>query len=364
MNGAKKALNVFGIILAWFVSIALVILLVVTPIVFSALSLLSADTITKALTQSFVPSAEAQEEPDTVQIVQLSDTTEETVPDTTIAGGVDIGDLGGIFGDDISQETLDKILASNAAKELIQAYTDDLANAFTGADGQMQFNGEKIKSIVNDNIDEIVDILQEAVPELADMDAEELKSNILKAVDEGADEIVNTLPKPGDIKQQIVESNPALETALQILAQKDTIKLAIIGVIVVLSALIFVFRIPGLRGFRWLAVDLFVAGGINAFTTIGLLVSKTAVGEIAKEAGAQVAGIVGALLSDFTVGMLVRTVVMLVAGGALLTVYILIKKCKAKKLNTEEISAEETSVEEAPVAEAAAQLTETEEAQA
>lgn len=362
MNIAKKVFNVFGIILAWVLSIALVIMLVVTPIVFSALSLISADTITKALTQSFDPSAEVQKPAEEVTLVQLSSTTEESTP----AGGTDasqFGDLSGIFGDQISQETLDKILSSNAAKELIEAYTDDLADAFTGNGGEAKFNSEKIKSIVNDNIDEIVDVLQEAVPELADMDKGELKSQILKAVDEGAEEIVNALPKPEDIKQEMMESNPALETALQILAQKDMIMLAIIGVIVVISALIFVCRIPGLRGFRWLAVNLFVGGGFNAFTSVGLLVSKSAVSQIAEEAGPQIAGIIGSLLGDFTTGMFIRTAVMLVSGGALLTVYILIKKAKAKKLTAAE-QAEALVVEEAPAEETPAEENAAEEAQA
>lgn len=347
MNGAKKAFNVLGIILAWFLSIALVILLIATPIVFSALSLLSADTITKVVAQSLAPSAEVQEQTDEVRFVQLSNTSEEDA-----VGTIDpsqFGDLSGIFGGEISQESLDMILSSNVAKEFIDTYVGDITNVFTEEGGQVQLDAEKIKTIVNDNIDEIADILQTAVPELADMDTAELKDNILKAVDEGAEEIVQALPKPEDIKQEIMESNPEVEIALQILAQKNNIKLAVIGVLVVLSALIFVCRIPGLRGFRWLATILFVGGGFGVFTTVGLFVSKSALSQIAEQAGAQVAGIVGALLGDFTNGMLIRTVVMLVSGGVLLTVYILIKKCRAKKLAATEVvedAAEETPAEE------------------
>ena len=185
------------------------------------------------------------------------------------------------------------------------------------------------------------------------MDAAELKNKIQTTVDEKAEEIVNSLPKPEDLKQQLVESVPALETAMQILEMKKTIKMAIIGVIVVLSGLIFVCRIPGMRGFRWLAVDLFVAGGLNLLTTVGLMASKSAVGEIAKEAGAQVANLVGSLLGAFANGMLIRTIVMLLAGGGLLTVYILLKKRKAKKLAAEaileELPAEEMVAEEPQV---------------
>ena len=344
----KKTLNVLGIIVAWLLSIILVLMLLVTPIVFSTLSLLNGQTITKVVTDVFAGSQEAQPSAENVEIVTLSNTNQT-------AAAEDVGEdlLAGMFGDAVSQEQMSAILSSNAAKELIEAYTGDLTNAITGGNKAAAFNADKIKSIVNDNIDEIVQVLQANVPEFANMDAAELKNKIQTTVDEKAEEIVNSLPKPEDLKQQLVESVPALETAMQILEMKKTIKMAIIGVIVVLSGLIFVCRIPGMRGFRWLAVDLFVAGGLNLLTTVGLLISKSAVGEIAKEAGAQVAGLIGSLLGAFTNGMFIRTIVMLLAGGALLTVYILLKKQKAKKLAAEaileELPAEEMVAEEPQV---------------
>lgn len=350
----KKALNVLGIIAAWLLSIVLVVMLIVTPIVFSALSLLNAQTITKVVTDTFTAGQDSQPSAENAEIVTLSNTTQS-------AAAEDAGKnlLAGMFGDAINQEQMGAIMSSKAMKELIEAYAGDLTNAITGGNQQAQFNAEKLKSIVNDNIDDIVKVLQTNIPECANMDAAELKSSIQKAVNENAEQIVSALPKPEEIKEQMVENNPALEMALDILAMKNTIKLAMIGVIVVLSGLIFACRIPGLRGFRWLAVNLFVGGGLNAFTTVGLLVSKSAVSQIAEDAGAQIAGLIGSLLSSFTNGMLVRTLVMLVSGGGLLTVYILIKKQKAKKLAAaaalEEIPAETVTAEEAPAQEQTAE---------
>ena len=55
-----KVLNVFGIILAWLLSIALVALLIAAPVTFSALSLLDAENITNAVADSLgTPSAAA-----------------------------------------------------------------------------------------------------------------------------------------------------------------------------------------------------------------------------------------------------------------------------------------------------------------
>lgn len=337
----KKTLNVLGIIVAWILSIALVLMLIVTPIVFSTLSLLNGQTIAKVVTDVFAGGQQTQPSAESVEIVTLSNTTQAAAAEDV---GKDL--LAGIFGDTVSQEQISAIMSSKAAKELIEAYTGDLTNAITGGNQAATFNAEKIKSIVNDNIDELVQVLQANIPACADMDAAELKSNIQKAVNENAEQIVSSLPKPEEIKEQLVESVPALEAAMNILAMKNTIKLAIIGVIVVLSGLIFACRIPGLRGFRWLAVNLFVGGGLNLLTTVGLFVSKTAVGEIAKQAGAQAASLIGSLLGAFTNGMLVRTLVMLVAGGGLLTAYILLKKARAKKM------AAEATLEALPVEEA------------
>ena len=341
----KKTLNVLGIIVAWILSIVLVLMLLVTPIDFSTLSLLNGQTIAKVVTEVFTAGQAAQPSAESVEIVTLSNTTQAAAAEDV---GKDI--LAGMFGDSVSQEQIGAIMSSNAVKELIEAYTGDLTNAITGGNQEASFNADKIKSIVDDNIDEIVQVLQENVPECANMSAEELKNNIQKAVNENAEQIISALPKPEELKKQLVESVPALDVAMEILAMKKTIKLAIIGAIVALSGLIFACRIPGLRGFRWLAVNLFVGGGLNLLTTVGLFVSKTAVGEIAKQAGAQAASLIGSLLGAFTNGMLIRTVVMLLAGGGLLTAYIFIKKAKAKKLAMEAVL-EELPAEEMPAEE-------------
>ena len=330
----KKTLDILGIVAAWLLSIVLVVMLIVTPIVFSALSLLNGQTVTKVLTEALTAGQTEQPSAEHVEVVTLSNTSQSTE-----AVGKDL--LTGILGDAVSQEQINSVLSSNAAKALIKAYTDDLTGAFTGSTQEKKFNAETVKGIVNDNIDEIVDVAQTVIPECADMDKDVLKSGILEAVDEAAEELVQALPKPEEIKQQLTENNPALETAMEILAKKNTIKLVAIGAIVVLSVLIFACRIPGLRGFRWLAVILFVGGGIGAFVSVGLLVSRSALSQIAQEAGQQVADMVGSLLGAFTTGVLTRTAVMLVAGGALLTVYILIKKKKAKKCLAEEVQARE-----------------------
>lgn len=337
MSGTKKFFNVLGIIAAWLLSIVLVVMLIATPIVFSALSLLDAKTITKAVTGVMTnvgePSASqsGDVEANGYGIIKLSNTSENAAP----ANGNDLSDstsdiLGSLVGDALPQETLDAILNSKAAQELLATYAEDIANAINGSGAEAQLNAEKLKKIVNDNIDEIVQIIQTASPDMAQVDAQEIKDTIQTAINDNADQIVQALPKPEEIKQELVQESPELEMALEILANRNTIKLVIIGVIVLLSALIFVCRLWGFRGFRWLAVDLFVAAGIGLLPGIGLLVSSSVLNDLMAE-NEMLSALVGSLVASLASGMLLRAGIMLLSGGVLLTAYILIKKAKAKK---------------------------------
>lgn len=323
MSNGKKALNVVGIVFASLLSIILVILLIISPLVLSALSLLDARTITKALTDAVTSQIGGDSAAENYQVVTLSN-----APADASAIGEDA--IKSILGEDVSQEVLSEIMSSNVAKEILEVYTEDMTNAITGKDVTAQFNAEKLKSIVNENMDEVVNLLQKVSPESANINRQELEDKIRQALDEGAEQIVQALPDPKEIRESVTQEVPALATALEILARKNTIKLAIIGVLVVLSGLIFLCRLWQLRGFKWLAVDLFVGGGFNALTSVGLLVSASAVEQIAAD-NALVGGLVGSLLSDLTTGMWVRTGVMLVAGGGLLAAYIFIKKVRVQK---------------------------------
>lgn len=322
----KKTLDVLGAVAAWLLSMVLVVTLLATPILFSTLSLLNANTVTKVVSGLLTTRQNHDEAPrmEVPQVKQLSHVTKTA--DTAEDVGKDV--LTGLFGDDISPDQISAILDSKVAKELIEAYTEDLTGAFAGGDKASEFNAEKIKSVVNENIDDIVEVLQKNIPELADKSAEELKKEITKAVDENADKIMEALPDPEDLKQQLAEENPMLETVMTVIAMRDTIKLILIGVIVVLSGLIFACRLPGVRGFNWIAVDLFTAGGLGVLVSVVLLMASSALGSSTEAYGAELVGLVGVLLSSFTTGLFVRYGVMLVFGGVLLTAYLLLKKYK------------------------------------
>lgn len=329
----NKAWDVFGSIIAWILSVALVILLIVTPILFSALSLMDTKTITKVVSELFTTEqtpSQPKEEPRLeggIRAVTLSGVTKTSDSAENVAKGV----LSDLFGESLTPEQINQILSSDAAKKLIDAYTEDLTDALTGNDGQMNFTEDKIKAVVDEHIDDIVDVVRKVDPKFADMTDEEIKAEILDIVDENAGKIVEMLPDPAELKDKLTGNAPALETLIKLLAMKSKIKLLVIGAIVLLSVLIFLCRLPRISGMCWVSVDLLTAGGINGCITACLLLSASAISQVSAQFGAQAAGVAGSVLGVLTNGMLIRTVAMLLCGGALLAAYIVLKKLQNKK---------------------------------
>lgn len=334
-----KALNVFAIILAWILSIAMVVMLIAAPLTLSALSLLDTENIVEIVSQTLLEgNKSAAARPQEGFVVQnLSAETEaatEEKPENA-TGSMNMDGLQGLLGDDVSEEMLNKVLTSDAMSELLGAYTKDLTNAFVGKNAEKEFTPELLVKVVQENLDEIVEIVAESGTPLTDEQKQEFKNQLKTSVEEKAEEIVASLPAPEEIKESIVEGNEGIEQAFTILAKKDAIKGTIVGMIVLISALIFGLRYPGLRGMRWLSTNLFTAGGFNVLICVTLGLASSAVKGVTAGLnaieGTAVDGMIGMLLSQLTKGMVIRTVVIFVAAIALLVGYILLKPFVKKK---------------------------------
>jgi len=341
-----KTLNVFGVIFAWILSIALVVMLVAAPLALSTLSLLDTENIVEMVSGAILDNNKSAAAQEKVVLQNLSAETETVVEEKpeNAAGGI----LQGLLGDDVSEEMLNKILTSDAMSELLGAYTEDFANIVAGKNKEKEFTPELLVEVVQENLDEIVEIVEASGTPLTDEQKQQLKSQIGTAVEDKAEEIVAAMPAPEELKESIVDGNKEMELAFTILAKKNQIKGTIVGIIVVLSVLIFALRYPGLRGMRWLSTDLFTAGGFNVLICVVLGIASSAVkgvtaGMNAIE-GTAVDGIIGMLLSQLTKGVIIRTVIIFVAAIALLVGYILLKPFVMKK---------KVAKAEAPVAEEA-----------
>ncbi len=363
-----KTLNVLGIVFAWIISIVLVVALVVTPVVMSAMSLLNPKTLTAVLTETLTAepreSADASGAVDGAEIMLLATDSDTATKNDSAEALITPEMVKDLLGVEVDEKGLKEVLASDPMQEVLSAYTEDLTNVITG-DGEAKFNGDEVKKIVNKNLDEIVEVLQKVSPELAEKSVEELRDQIRTTVEDKADSFVEVLPNPEEVKEDLVNEVPVAEDVLNILAKKNLLKWGLIGALVVLAVIIFFLRFRGFRGLRWLAVDLFVAAGIGAVVCVALVViSPIVLASLEKNGVAAVSALLSAVIATLTSGLIWRYAVMLGAGVVLLVGYIVLKrigrKSAAVEVSAEEPVALEESVDtEEPVAvEAPAEETE------
>lgn len=334
-----KVLNVFGIILAWLLSIALVLLLIAAPVTFSALSLLDTENISEAVTDGLsAPSAAVPQAKKSYGIASLS--AQKGLPveipsADKILGDLDLGALEDILGGEIGTDTVNKIISSDAAKEIVEAYVGDVVDALTGEGGAPRLDEEKLIQVVEDNIEEIAEIVQEVAPEFSESSITEIKNEIKKAIRENAGKILKSIVTPQQIRDAIFESVEGSSLITELLTQKDQFRNAIFGAIVLLSLLIFLLRLPGFRGLRWLSSDLFTATGLNAVLCVVLFLSSSAIIGLADGIELletiNVNAMIRSILTIFTRGVMLRTVAMLVAAVVLMVLYVILKTIRQKK---------------------------------
>lgn len=297
MSTGMKVLNVFGVIFAWLLSIVLVLTLFVAPVTLSALS--------------------------TIKPEKIVDTM----------GEMDVSDFADSFLEiDTEDEQLKEFLSTDTVQELYETYVSGLTGIFEEEPVQNMLTEEKINEIIHNNIDELYQIYIEMEPEMGTIPVEEAKQKAEEVFSEGVSELVTKLPSTEELRQNIMTENPEMKMIKDLLAGADTIKLSYIAGIVVLSALIFVCRLHGFRGFRWLAVDLFVATGFAALTCMSLSLIPGVLGTLI-EGQLAVLALALEFFDAFAMGVYIRTGIMLISGVVMLVVYLLIKKAIAKKKN-------------------------------
>lgn len=304
MSTGKKILNVIGIIFAWILSLILIVTLYAAPVFMSALSSVKPDKLIDTLGD--------------LEISQFIDSFE---------------------GIDADNEALVKFISTDAVQEIYEIYIGGLKGVFQDEPAENLLTEEKVKEIVHNHVDELYQILLEEEPDLALLPEAEAKQKVEEQFSEGLMELVAGLPSGEELRSQIMEENPELESAFEVFNQLDTIKMTYIIAIVVLSVLVFVCRLHGYRGFRWLAVDLFVATGFSALVCFALpLVPALIVPMLEGQTG--LVQLAAEFLKAFTVGVYIRTGIMLLAGVGMLAIYLLIKKKLAQKKETVSAEAE------------------------
>lgn len=311
MSGGKKVLNVLGIIAAVFLSIALVLSLIVTPLTFSAMSLLNENNISKL-----------------IKSIDFEEIIEEETGET------------------LEGDMLIEVLKSDMFEDLIDVYSKDVSAVLLGKNKETKFNEEFVTDWMEENVDELVDLFEEAGT-FEDKSAAEIKKEVKDNIDEVAEQLAKEIPTAKELKRQLVRENDEVKEVFDVLENLSALKATVIGTIIVLSGLIFVCRLFDFRGFKWLYIDLFIATAFSTLVCVGLSISKGLVGEMLNgEAG--VSSVIDQLISTLATGTIIRTVIMFVAAIGLVVAYIFVKKALAKKCATQTV---EEAVEEIPALE-------------
>lgn len=306
MKAVKIILNIFGIILASILSIVLFAMLIATPIVSATTNLTKPETIQQIVSDI-----------DVAEIISNS-TEGEELP--------------------IPAEAIDQVLESNAAKEIIELYSEEISAAFAG-EATQGITPEKIKSVLNENVDELIDIVYPYVPQEEQISKEEIKTGILQMVDENAEEISQMLPDVKEILNEQAQSEPELAQAISFVGSGTLAKACIIAT-AILSVLIYALRFPRFKGFMWLGSVYFIATAIMLIVGFaGTSASALLLETVPSEASGIVAPLTDAIFGNITNAALV----MLALTVAFIAAFILCRIFVVNRKKKAEVAVEQTA---------------------
>ncbi len=234
MKALKFLGNFFGILIASVLSIALVLVLVVSPAVTSAMSFFKPSTV-----EEIIKSEEFRD----------SVFSEELLEDS-------------LESDNVSKEALSEILESDAFDELYSLVAEEISTMLNGKAELTAISKKSIVNVIENNIGEISRIAYKHVDD-PDVTLDEIKSEILNSVDENAEKLVEEVK---EMKVELVHDldNDILEP-LQ-LFNPTNVSVLVWGAILLLAALILLVRFPRFKGFMWNGVCFFI-GFIGTFLT-------------------------------------------------------------------------------------------------
>ena len=346
-NAGLLFLRTFGAILF---SILLVVLLLVIPVYNTA----------AAITKPKKLSAMAADVIKSVELTALID-----LPET-----LEFGDFS------MDAEATKALLESDTVKEVLGACTEQMLLAYTSGDPTVVFNEQTVEGVLADNTDQLTALLQQHVPETADLPVEKVQQQLTANLTAISQEVMEMLPPMeeiqqltgadikdkvsdkvgddtadavgdamdqagnavGDAMEEMDSAMSAANETIALLQQIFATRTAYIlyGVTALLALLILLCRYKNLNGLIWLGADGLIAGipllGLClALTGSNLLLSLLPEMEIPTSI---VTTVVNVLLGEVLVGaiILVTAGVLLIVAGA---VYKAVRNKKAAKPATQ-----------------------------
>lgn len=363
MKKENTALLIFRTFLAVVFSILLVVLLLVVPLY---------NTVT-AITQ---PKRIAAMLGDVVKSIDLTEMIE-------LPENIQIGDK------TLDADATKAILQSDVAKKILGACTEQMMLAYTSEDPTVVFTEDTVQTILADNTDDLTDLLQQHVPQAAELPVEEIQQQLSSNLTALSQQVMEQLPSKeelqqltgGDIKDKVtdkvedtlgdkVDSNAVgdaldqaqdavedvqgtvtdslnaatdtLATVQQILS--PAVAYTLYGAVAILALLILLCRYKNLNGLVWLGVDGLLAGiplmglclALGSGGTLPMFLSLSSgplFMSLLSETGLPatvISSIVKVVLGEVQAGAIILLVagVVLIAGGI---VYKVMRKKAAKK---------------------------------
>ena len=223
----------------------------------------------------------------------------------------------------IPVELFNEIKETDFAKAVISGYAEGISAAILGNEIPESLTEEKLLALLDDNFDEIVEIVEEYVPEDQKIDLS--KEEIKKVVEENVGELAKSLPTVKEVVTMVkVEETIPAEVKF-LFGPTLTIGFAVAAV--VLAGIIYALRFWRFGGFMWIgvstAVTALLVGALSFGGTALLPALKEGMGSMGAIADTGALVITGQLNTALII--LVAVAVVFIAGC------IVLRKVTAKK---------------------------------
>lgn len=289
----KKIFNFFGIIISFVLSLVLFVELLVVPVVSATTSFTQIDNLKKIVSQ--------------IDLSQLEFTDEN---------GADA-------------ELLNQLLEGDLMAELLELYVEDIFMTLEDNGGERIFTVEALKAVCEEHMEELLPIVKEVMkeeltlPDGSMLKDEDLEKVVLQLINEEADNLIQEFPTVEDlgITEEVILGLKYLREGM--------VWFVFIGAAAVLSLLILLFRCVQFKGFVWLGVVYFLAGGINLLAAVALQKSGSALAEILVP---ETEGIIAPIISVLGTEMFKGAAVIGLFAVAFICIYVVTNKASSKKV--------------------------------
>ncbi len=275
------------------------------------------------------------------EIIDIEDVDPAIKDVLDLENGSDIGGLleGIQLPEGVDEEMLNALLQSNAAKDIVEEYTNGLSAVLSGEAVVEEFTVEDVKKIVDDNMDEIIGIAKNYVGE--ELSEEEIEAKINEIVDTMAGDVLSSLPSFKDMQQQF---EGGLSSALKVVSS-PILTYICIGICTLIGLLIFACRARRCRGLIWLAVDCFIAGGLvslvrSGFDLLQPMLVEAADSMLGEASTTIVESLFGVLLDPIHAGQNILFAVASAFVIIFIVIHVVLANIEKKKLAAEGIVAD------------------------